>query len=530
ARISLARAMYSNAEIILLDDVLSALDVHTARWVVDKCFKGNLASDRTIIIVTHNVEMVGEVADFVLSLGPNGRVAAQGSVAEVLQSNPKLRLDPGKGNQDTKQDERTKDDKDTTKPTDGKLTVAEEVAEGHVGWPAMKLFFLAFGGPAFWLAYVLGFAAADVISLLQIYWLGIWARAYEMVSERGGSVNVPFYVAIYAGIGLGFMVIYGSTFVVHIFGAVRASQRIHTRLVTSVLGAPLRWLDSTPVGRITARFTQDIRAVDDSLPTEFQNFAYMSVQLASRLVAIVIFSPIFTIPCAFVLIVGITLGQIYISAQLTVKREMSNARSPLFSHFGAAIAGITSIRAYGAEDQFKDEALKKIDRYTRAARTFYNLNRWVCVRMDALGGAFAAGLAAYMVYARPSVDATDTGFSLTMAIAFSGNVLWWVVMFNDLEVTGNSLERIQAYIQIDQEPAPVPEKRPPAYWPSSGKIVVEHLTARYADDGPNVLHGLSFEIKSRERVGLVGRTGSGKSSLTLALLRMIPIEGTVYYE
>ncbi|KAG8702087.1 hypothetical protein FRC09_004964 [Ceratobasidium sp. 395] len=530
ARISLARAIYSKAEIILLDDVLSALDAHTARWVVDKCFKGDLMSGRTTIIVTHNVEMVGEVAEFVVSLGPNGRIISQGSVAETIQSSTKLRTDIEKGKRDEKRGEPIKDDKEPIKQADGKLIVAEEVAEGHVGWPAMEFFLLAFGGPMFWVIYVTGFVAADVISVFQIYWLGVWARAYELVSGHAKSVDVPFYVAIYAGIGIGFMIMYSSTFAVHIFGAVRASQRVHDQLVASVLGAPLRWLDSTPAGRITARFTQDIRAVDDSLPTELQEFTYMSVQLASRLVAVIIFSPIFTIPGAFILVAGITIGQIYISAQLSVKREMSNARSPLFSHFGAAIAGITSIRAYGAQGQFKDEALKRIDRYTRAARTFYNLNRWVCIRMDALGGAFAAGLAAYIVYARPSVDASDTGFSLSMAIAFSGNVLWWIVMLNNLEVTGNSLERIQAYVQIDQEPASVPEKRPPAWWPSSGKIVVENLTARYAVDGPAVLHGLSFEIKSGERVGVVGRTGSGKSSLTLALLRMIPIEGTIYYD
>ncbi|KAG9104015.1 hypothetical protein FRC06_006095 [Ceratobasidium sp. 370] len=530
ARISLARAIYSRAEILLLDDILSALDVHTARWIVDKCFKGELMAGRTTLIVTHNVAMVSEVAEFVLQLGPNGRVTSQGSVAEVLQPDLELHTDSGRDTQDEKQGERALGDKEPTKPADGKLVVAEEVAEGHVGWPAMKLFLLAFGGPAFWMVYTIGFVVADVISLLQTYWLGIWARAYEANSGHTELVNVPFYVATYAGIGIGFMIVYSLTFVVHIFGAVRASQRVHDRLVASVLGAPLRWLDSTPVGRITARFTQDIRAVDDSLPTELQNFVYMSVQLIGRFAAVVIFSPIFTIPGAFVLVVGITIGQIYISAQLSVKREMSNARSPLFSHFGAAIAGITSIRAYGVQGQFKDETLKRIDRYTRAARTFYNLNRWVCIRMDTLGGAFAAGLAAYMVYGRPSVDASDTGFSLSMAVAFSGNVLWWTVMLNNLEVTGNSLERIQAYVQIEQEPAPVPEKRPPAYWPASGRIVVENLTARYAVDRPAVLRGLSFEIESGERVGVVGRTGSGKSSLTLALLRMLPIEGTVYYD
>lgn len=103
-------------------------------------------------------------------------------------------------------------------------------------------------------------------------------------------------------------------------------------------------------------------------------------------------------------------------------------------------------------------------------------------------------------------------------------------IFNEIEVQGNSLERIQDYLEIEQEPKAVPERTPPAYWPSSGNIVVENLTARYSNDGPAVLHDISFEIRSGERVGVVGRTGSGKSSLTLSLLRMIPTEGNVYYE
>ncbi|KAG9074954.1 hypothetical protein FRC06_010360 [Ceratobasidium sp. 370] len=128
------------------------------------------------------------------------------------------------------------------------------------------------------------------------------------------------------------------------------------------------------------------------------------------------------------------------------------------------------------------------------------------------------------------MDASNTGFSLNLAIAFSGGILWWVRNLNKFEVQANSLERIQAYIQVEQEPEAVPEKVPPAYWPASGNITVENLVARYSADGPAVLHGLSFEIKSGERVGVVGRTGSGKSSLTLSLLRMIPIEGNVYYD
>ncbi|KAH7340934.1 hypothetical protein B0J17DRAFT_716110 [Rhizoctonia solani] len=513
ARVSLARAIYSKADTIILDDVLSALDVHTSRWIVDNCFRGDLVAGRTMIIVTHNVAMVSEVADFVVSLGTDGRIASQGSIDEAFRLNPKLKAEAEK-------------DQEMERKGD-QLMVAEEVAEGHVGWPALKLFLLALGGFWFWVVYLVGFTLADVAVLGQTYWLGTWARAYETDPEHPERVDVPFYLAIYGvfcivGIGL-----YTIAFIVHVLGSVRAARRIHDRLIKAVLGAPLRWLDSTPIGRVIARFTQDIRCVDGSLPNEFQNLVDMTSSCSRGLSLSLCFreyllritsstfllqqsSPIFTIPGAAVFVIGFWIGQIYITAQLSVKREMSNA-ARLYS----AISGLLS---------------RRVDKYTRSGRTFYNLNRWICIRMDTLGGLFAAGLAAYMVYYRSSVDASDTGFSLNMAVAFSGGIIWWVRILNEFEVQGNSLERIQDYIKIEQEPEAVPEKVPPAYWPASGNIRVENLTARYSTDGPAVLHNLSFEIKSGERVGVVGRTGSGKSSLTLSLLRMIPIEGNVYYD
>ncbi|KEP49369.1 ABC transporter [Rhizoctonia solani 123E] len=537
ARVSLARAIYSKADIIILDDVLSALDVHTSRWIVDNCFRGDLLAGRTMIIVTHNVAMVSEVADFVVSLGTDGRVASQGSIDEAFRLNPKLKAEAKKDQELERKGGQTVDDNNpvdkdniNAKKPDGKLMVAEDIAEGHVGWPALKLFLLAFGGVWFWVVYLLGFTLADVAVLGQTYWLGTWARAYEKDPNHPERVDVPFYLGIYGVLCVVGISLYTTAFVVHVLGSVRAARRIHDRLIKAVLGAPLRWLDSTPIGRVIARFTQDIRCIDGSLPNEFQNLVDMTIQLLSRFIAVIVFSPIFTIPGAAVFVIGYWIGQIYITAQLSVKREMSNARSPLFSHFGAALQGITSIRAYGAQDLFKNEALKRVDKYTRSGRTFFNLNRWICIRMDAIGGLFAAGLAAYMVYYRTSIDASNTGFSLNMAIGFSGGIIWWVRVLNDFEVQGNSLERIQDYIQIEQEPESTPEKVPPAFWPASGNITVENLTARYSKDGPAVLHNVSFEIKSGERVGVVGRTGSGKSSLTLSLLRMIPIEGNVYYD
>jgi len=314
-----------------------------------------------------------------------------------------------------------------------------------------------------------------------------------------------------------------------VYGQLRASKVIHKTLIDSVLRAPLRWLDVTPTSRIIARVTNDIRAVDDSIANALWPLAAMLTSMLVRFAAVIIYTPVFFFPGIVVGAMGAWIGQIYIAGQLPVKRLMSNSRAPVLAHFGAAIAGLVSIRAFGAQSKFGTESLARIDRYTRAARNFYNLNRWVSIRVDILGSLFAAGLAAYLVYIKPT-SAGDAGFLINMAVTFTSMLLWVVRILNDFEVQGNSLERIQGYIDIEHEKPATETGKPPAYWPASGELRVENLSARYSEDGPEVLHGLSFNIKSGERIGIVGRTGSGKSSLTLSLLRCIPTQGSVTYD
>ncbi|EIN13416.1 P-loop containing nucleoside triphosphate hydrolase protein [Punctularia strigosozonata HHB-11173 SS5] len=534
ARITLARAVYSSADILLLDDVLAALDVHTSKWIVDKCFKGDLIRGRTVLLVTHNVAMASPIADFVVSLGSDGRILSQGTVSDALAKDKALKaevVEEAKALEKVEDEVDPEEDLDVAvEKKDGKLVLAEEIAEGHVGWPALKLYASSLGGEwatLFWVCLLLAFFVCELGNVLQTWFLGYWARQYEVPNAH---VNVLYYLAVYSGLLVFAIICYVIGFTFYTFGQLRASRTIHRKLIESILGTTLRWLDKTPTSRVIARCTQDIRAIDGPVSDYLAAVLEMSIQMFTKLVAVILFTPIFIIPGVAIAALGAWCGQIYIKAQLSVKREMSNARAPVLGHFGAAIAGLTSIRAYGAQIPFKRESMQRIDRYTRAARTFYNLNRWICVRIDVLGGLFSAGLAAYLLYVQGMRDASNTGFSLTMAVAFSSMILWWVRCLNEFEVAGNSLERVQDYIMVEQEPKPTEGGVPPAYWPASGDLRVENLSARYSPDGPQVLHDINFHIKSGERVGVVGRTGSGKSSLTLALLRCILTEGTVYYD
>ncbi|KAF7298774.1 ATP-binding cassette transporter [Mycena indigotica] len=540
ARLTLARAVYSKAEILLLDDVLAALDVHTAQHIVENLFAGDLIENRTVILVTHNIALTKPIADFIVTFDADGCIQAQGTVSEITKrASVAAQIHEEQRNIHKQQQVVDLKMPGDTKPnlTDGKLILAEEIQVGHVNASALKMYLVGMGGKhpvMFFVFFYSGLFINQALTTLRTWMLGWWAKQYD--DRPANEVDIVLNLSLFS-----------AHLLLHLHPLLRWLLFLSSWCLDNY--EHQRWLDITPVSRIIARVTNDIRAVDDAIPNQLWPLTSLLVSMVVRFGSIVLYAPVFFFPGVAIGAVGAWIGQIYIAGQLPVKRLMSNTRAPVVAHFGAAISGLVSIRAFGAEEKFKQESLIKIDRYTRAARNFYNLNRsvltgvlqlsfahrghvmirWVSIRVDILGALFSAGLAAYLVYIKPA-SAGDAGFLINMAVTFTQMLLWVVRFLNQFEVEGNSLERIQSYIEIDHEKPATLEGKPPAYWPSSGELVVENLTARYSEDGPAVLKGITFHVKAGERIGIVGRTGSGKSSLTLSLLRCIPTEGSVRYD
>ncbi|PSR71469.1 hypothetical protein PHLCEN_2v12736, partial [Hermanssonia centrifuga] len=431
--------------------------------------KGDLIRGRTVILVTHNVAMASPLADFVVSIGADGCIASQGSVSETLAKDSKL-VEEFKHEGEAIELNENEDENEVidSEVKDGKLIVTEEVEEGHVSIGAFMLFLRAAGGKwpiLFWLNYIGSDSMAEICDAMEMWWLGWWAGKYAIHDK--GEVSVIYYLSVYSTIVLGVVLFHISASLTWTCGSIRASRSIHRQLLTSLLGSTFRWLDVTPTSRVIARCTQDIQAVDGDIASNLGYLSNITLSMITALGAVIIYTPSFVFPALLLAALGGYLGQIYMKAQLSVKREMSNTKSPVLAIFGGAITGLTSIRAYSAQQAFKEETLERLDRYIRASRSFYNLNR---------------------------------------------------------------LERIRQYLVVEQEPTPKDGGEPPAYWPSSGELRVDNLSARYSPEGPKVLQNISFHIKAGQRVGIVGRTGSGKSTLTLALLRCIYTEGTVWYD
>ncbi|EIN07962.1 P-loop containing nucleoside triphosphate hydrolase protein [Punctularia strigosozonata HHB-11173 SS5] len=533
ARVTLARAVYSKAKIVLLDDILAALDVHTARHVVDKCLKGDLLRDRTVLLVTHNLALARLVAKKVIRVDGQGHVTAEASLAEAIEHDDTLRQELAKEEETVQKAQDRESGDQTTKKDDastGKLIVAEDIAHGTVSLEAVMLYLRHVGGPWFWFFRLSLVVSGVVFKLYEPYYLGLWSNEYE--NHEASEVPASKYLCGYAILCLFQLASDVIAWIVWLNGSLHASGKIHRQLVESVFGATFRWLDTVPVSRVIARCTKakDLQSVDEMIRQIFSLQQMMIVNIVLRFAAIVYVVGWSVLAAGLaVLVIALGVGRFYIAAQRELKREQSVAKAPVLSLFGAGLVGLASIRAYGAQDYFSERLITRINHYTVLTRNFYNINRWVGVRVDGLGAVFSSIVAAGIVYGG-FISVGNAGFALSQVLGFATEVFVFVRVANMAEVECNSLERILDFLKIEHEPEPKQDGVPPAYWPASGSLRAEKLSARYSPDSVDVLRDISFDIKSGERVGVVGRTGAGKSTISLALLRALITRGKVFYD
>lgn len=519
ARLTLARAVYSTAKVLLLDDTFAALDTQTSKWISRYCFLGGLMQGRTVVLVTHHLELLRAMAVAIVTIDAQGNCVYEPNVPNF-----------------TMVDEGTRTT-DIPSPANGPtadvsfILGSGEVDEAGGNYSKRDAFGLYISNMSshpvlLWAAIVFLLAGNDACLIVQAYWMGHWGSRYEIYPPS--AISAPYYLSVLIGFIILSVSLYSMNFLVFVYGSLRASKRIHSTLFSSVLGSTWKWLDMTPTARVIVRATQDIYTIDEPLSFDLRRVLELNISLLGRVLAIGIFSPYYIIPAVVTTLLGFLIGQFYMRAQLPVRRMMSNLKSPVLAHLSETMDGLVSIRAYGAQEQYTKQFMERVDRYSRLAVAYWAMNRWVSIRSDILGAFFTTGLSIYMVYGR-HLAAGKAGFSLTMSFTLSNLILTWVRMVNKLELDANSLERIRDYTTLEQERTQS-EIEPPAYWPSQGDLRAVNLSARYTKDGEDVLRSINFEIRSGERIGIVGRTGAGKSSLALALLQCLVTQGEVYLD
>ncbi|KAF9379864.1 hypothetical protein CPC16_010561 [Podila verticillata] len=645
-RIALARAIYSRAGHILLDDCLSAVDAHTAKWLFAKCLMGPLMQGRTRVLVTHAVSLTLRGAAHVVVL-KNGTVVASGTSQQVFDSgvlgddvtNEEQIMD------DMPTDDRTvagieeaEDDNASNAPTGSsslnltaagkkkasngddastdstipakekkKLMEDEGKTDGSVSWTVYRLYFGSMGGIPYWMFLMASFLFMQVFQVASDLWLRFWASdkkagdsssssafAAASVSSYASSVsdiatnassllmsftcqyrgehtyfggnpfrmcrqeyydtrqpmspisaleyqseaaqfsalsdepdtvgNLNYYLGIYALLSFAYIATIMCRQAVQYKGSLHASRSIHRRLLSQILNSPVRFFDTTPLGRIMNRFTKDIETVDQEVAPIASNLMFDFLGTLTVVIMITAITPQFLFPAFLISILFVIMATLYLRSSRELKRIESITKSPIFSHFGESLSGVATIRAYGQEKRFQHENLEMLDDHNRPFFYLWVCNRWLSIRVDVLSAlvSFFAGL--FIIVNRDTVDVGAAGLSLSYSLTFTDHVLWLVRLYSNNEMNMNSVERVSEYMDLPQEPAAVIEgSRPPAGWPNNGEIEVENLVMQYSPEDPPVIRDVSFHVKPREKIGIVGRTGAGKSTLAVAFFRFMEL-------
>jgi ABC-type multidrug transport system fused ATPase/permease subunit len=577
ARVSIARAAYSGADIIILDDPLSALDPEVGQKLFDACIV-KLMKGKTRVLVTNQLQCL-KYCDSIIALS-DGHIVEQGSFQELSRGSGEVRriLDELRASKTSSTDresegrarsesdastgrkrgESVSEEKNKTEKKENIGLVSEE--ERNVGAVSLSVYkkYLSSGGGLclFALCYFI-YILCSANQLLSSAWITLWTQdaSYEKHSRA-------FYLGLYAlwAITLGIFTFFRS-FMLANFG-VRASDDLHNNLLKSILAAPMSFFDATPTGRILSRFSKDLYSIDLELTEYLDFFLSMGVTVVVSLGTIIFVTPWFgiaVIPLAFIYIKVLNYFR---DVARETKRIESVSRSPVFAHFSETLGGLGTIRAYGEADRFIDEFETKIDTNIRAYYNNKNADRWLSTRLELLGSVIA-GLSAVFatnvaISSAETAFSSDTNFasyaglSMSFSISITGLLNWLVRSFAQMEAAMNAAERVLYYTENIAQEAPAriedmsdfsrttsnesDDRRSPSVekaleakgvekiasdWPESGKIELNNLKMRYRPENPLVIRGLNVTIEGGERIGVVGRTGSGKSSLLLTLLRIV---------
>jgi ABC-type multidrug transport system fused ATPase/permease subunit len=273
------------------------------------------------------------------------------------------------------------------------------------------------------------------------------------------------------------------------------------------------------------RFSKDVESVDQEVAPVAIGMLHSLASVIMIVILISVITPGFLIAGVFITLVYTALGAVYLNSSRDLKRLESVQRSPLYQQFGETLNGIVTIRAYGDGPRFMIDNHRRINAYNRPHIYLWASNRWLALRVDWTGALVSFFSATFVLLNVGKIDAGAAGLSLTYAVTFTENVLWLVRLYSEVQQNMNSVERVREYLEVDQEAAAViPESRPAAGWPSQGAVEFNGYSTRYRPDLDPVLKEVSFSVKAGEKVGIVGRTGAGKSSLALALFRGLEAE------
>lgn len=521
ARVALARAVYSRAGVLLLDDVLSAVDAHTAKHLAERLLGSALLDGRTVLLVSHNVPLVAKHMRHVVLLD-GGAVAFQGTSDAFLASPLYTGLRDAEHARPAAPPAEAPPAR--AEPPAHVARAPERRERGHIAWRVWRAYIEASSGWPLCLVTLALFAASNLWELVTNAWLREWSATLGH-SVHASAWWLAWYVALVcAGMLFGVLRWVGLYAM-----SLHASNRLFDRMLWRTLRAPLRFHDLATRGGLLNRFGQDLEVLDSKFARAIADVTIKATQLLATCIALYVVSGWQFVAALLALTpLYTTLSQRYIATARDLQRLTSTSRSRVVSAFGNAVHGVVTLRAYGAQQRFTHEMHAVLDNNNRFVWWAAQGGRWIS-QMFNLVSAFLVLGACVSILLQRNLDASLADFSITFLIELNFILLILMRMYTVFQTSGVAVERVFEYADtIDQEAPETTAVRPPPHWPADGHVVVRDLCVRYAPDLPDVLHGVSFAIAPGAKLAVVGPTGSGKSTLASALLRFVePHAGTM---
>ena len=401
-------------------------------------------------------------------------------------------------------------------------------AIGSVSWLVYLEYFKSVG---LWSVILIlgGTTIANGFNIGSSLWLSYWS-ADSMYPDRVNDTSLrDLRLGVYAGLGISESIFLFVSNLLLFLGTLSASSVIHERMMDRIFRAPMSFFDTTPVGRIMNRFTKDIDALDTAMRMNFRQFLNSLFRTLVTLIIVSLQTPFFLLAVLPLSIVYYVIQKFYIQTSRQLKRIESNTRSPIYNHFSETVTGSSCIKAFGAVETFRLEAESRIDMNCKSFVLSSAASRWLAVRLEFVGNCIVLLAALFSVTSLGSLDPSIAGLSISYALTVTATLNMLVRSSADLENNLVSVERCLEYAKVAMEKAWYNSRtKPNDSWPDQGLVKFENYSTRYRDGLELVIQKVCFETKANEKVGIVGRTGAGKSSLTLALFRIIePAEGTI---
>lgn len=522
ARISLARAIYAQKDIYLLDDVLSAVDAKVGKHIVEHCFL-DLIADKTKILATHQLSQIYK-ADRIVFMNEGTGTIDVGTAEELLERNPKFVSLMGHAkiydtNKLPKLEEGNTEDLEDHDTTEGGLYNVEERAVNAISFSIYKQYVKAGSGifSIFMIPVIIGTVTLTIFTtMFANVWLSFW------IDYKFPNKSDSFYIGLYV-----MFVFLALIFVVLELAAIgylsiNAAKNLNLNSVKKLLHTTMSFLDTTPSGRILNRFTKDTNSLDNEISNQLKLFIHMVASIIGILILCVIYLPWFAIAIPLLVIIFFSITAYYQASSREVKRLEALSRSHVYNNFNEVLEGMSTIKSYNSQERFMKKNDEFVDKLNESYFVTVANQRWIGITLDLTGCGVAFIVTMLALTRQFNISASSTGLITTYILDFATSLSVTLVAYSEVENEMNSVERLCHYANnLEQEAAyKIPGHEPAPDWPQKGHIEFKNVSLRYREELPLVIKNLQLDVKPKEKIGICGRTGAGKSSLITALYRL----------